>query len=226
MQLMVAIVQDEDADRLSKRLNAAGFGITRLSTVGGFLASGNVTVLMGLEDDRVDAALTIIRAACRTRRRFINPTPWGTEPAHLSVTAPGIPLEIQVGGATVFCVPVKRFVSPNRAVTASATHTPGNLTPTSEGAPVMNLMLSIVASENAEPVTRALLAAGYRVTRMNTAGGFLRRGNVTLLVGVEETGVDEVVRIIDANSRIRPEDASMSPGATIFVLDATRFVRV
>ncbi len=226
MQLMVAIVQDEDADRLSKRLNAAGFGITRLSTVGGFLASGNVTVLMGLEDDRVDDALKIIRAACRTRLRFINPTPWGTEPAHLSVTAPGIPLEIQVGGATVLCVPVKRFVSPNRTVTAPVTCRPGNLTPSSEGAPVMNLMVSIVASENAEPVTRALLAAGYRVTRMNTAGGFLRRGNVTLLVGVEEAGVDDVLRIIGANSRIRPEGAGIGSGATTFVLDTTRFVRV
>ncbi len=226
MQLMVAIVQDEDADRLSKRLNAAGFGITRLSTVGGFLASGNVTVLMGLEDDRVDDALKIIRAACHTRRRFINPTPWGTDPAHLSVTAPGIPLEIQVGGATVFCVPVKRSVSPNRAMIDPDTCTSGNLTSPSQGAPVMNLMLSIVASENAEPVTRALLAAGYRVTRMNTAGGFLRRGNVTLLVGVEEAGVDDVLRIIDANSRIRPEGASTGSGATTFVLDATRFVRV
>ena len=90
----------------------------------------------------------------------------------------------------------------------------------------MNLMVSIVASENAEPVTRALLAAGYRVTRMNTAGGFLRRGNVTLLVGVEETGVDDVLRIIDANSRIRPEGAGIGSGATTFVLDTTRFVRV
>lgn len=226
MQFMVAIVQDEDADLLSKRLNAARFGVTRLSTVGGFLASGNVTVLVGLEDDRVDDVLKIIRAACRTRRRFINPTPWGAEPAHLSVTAPGIPLEIQVGGAIVFFLPVKRFISPGRVAVSTATDAPISPLPSGEGASIMNLMLSIVTSEDAEPITRALLTAGYRVTRMNTAGGFLRRGNVTLLVGVEETGVDDVLRIIQANSRVRSQGADATSGATTFVLDATRFVRV
>lgn len=226
MQLMVAIVQDEDADRLSKRLSAAGFGVTRLSTVGGFLASGNVTVLAGVEDDRVDDVLKIIRATCRTRRRFINPTPWGTEPAHLSVTAPGIPLEIQVGGATVFCVPLKRFISPGRAAASPATNAPLSPVLPSEGVSIMNLMLSIVTSEDADPITRALLIAGYRVTRMNTAGGFLRRGNVTLLVGVEEGRVDDVLHIIQANSRVRPPGADAASGATTFVLDATRFVRV
>lgn len=226
MQLMIAIVQDEDADRLSKRLNGEGFSVTRLSTVGGFLASGNVTVLIGLEDDRVDAALQVIRTTCHTRQRFINPTPWGAEPAHLSVTAPGIPLEIQVGGATVFCVPVKRFVSPGRTAAALIPQAPHHSAPVKEGTPIMNLVFSIVTSEDADSVTRALLTAGYRVTRMNTAGGFLRRGNVTLLVGVEETGVDEVLRIIQSHSRTRLEDASAASGATTFVLDATRFVRV
>lgn len=222
MQLLIAIIQDEDADRLGKRLNAAGFGVTRLRTVGGFLASGNVTMLVGLADERVDAALRVIRTACHTRRRFIHPTPWGTEPAHLAVTAPGIPLEIQVGGATVFCVPVKRFVSSGSDVTLPAGSAPLSPTPADEGASSMNLVLSIVSSEDADLVTRALLTAGYRVTRMNTAGGFLRRGNVTLLVGVEDAGVDDVLRVIQANSRSQPDGA----GATTFVLDTTRFVRV
>ena len=47
----------------------------------------------------------------------------------------------------------------------------------------MNLVLSVVQNDDAEPVTRALLTAGHRVTRINTAGGFLRRGNVTLAGG-------------------------------------------
>ena len=63
----------------------------------------------------------------------------------------------------------------------------------------MDLVLSVVQNEDAEPVTRALLAAGHRVTRINTAGGFLRpRQRQRLLVGVDETQVDDVLRIIGA----------------------------
>ena len=109
MQLVLAIVQDEDADRLCKRLSTAGFELTRLNTVGGFLARGNVTVLAGMEDDQVEAVLELIRKTCHTRKRFINPMPAGAEPAHLALAAPAYPLEVQVGGATVFCFPIARL---------------------------------------------------------------------------------------------------------------------
>ena len=93
----------------------------------------------------------------------------------------------------------------------------------------MNLVLSIVQNDDAEPVTRALLTAGHRVTRINTAGGFLRRGNVTLLVGVDEAQVDDVLRIIGANCRAQPQNASAETpihAATAFVLEASRFAQV
>ena len=93
----------------------------------------------------------------------------------------------------------------------------------------MNLVLSVVQNEDAEPVTRALLAAGHRVTRINTAGGFLRRGNVTLLVGVDEAQVDDVLRIIGANCRPQPQATSIEApthAATAFVLEASRFAQV
>ena len=93
----------------------------------------------------------------------------------------------------------------------------------------MNLVLSIVQNDDAEPVTRALLTAGHRVTRINTAGGFLRRGNVTLLVGVDEAQVDDVLRIIGANCRPQPQTASAETpthAATAFVLEASRFAQV
>ena len=93
----------------------------------------------------------------------------------------------------------------------------------------MNLVLSIVQNEDAEPVTRDLLAAGHRVTRINTAGGFLRRGNVTLLVGVDEAQVDDVLRIIGASCHSRPQGNSAETpthAATAFVLEASRFVHV
>jgi uncharacterized protein YaaQ len=228
VQLMLAIVQSEDADLLTKRLNSAGFELTRLNTVGGFLASGNMTLLVAMEDHQVEAVLDVIRLTCRTRRRFINPLPAGAEPAHLALAAPAYPLEVQVGGATVFCFPLKRFVHLGRGVSPAGAQ-PRFPEQSDRGANIMNLVLSIVQNEDAEPVTRALLAAGHRVTRINTAGGFLRRGNVTLLVGVDETQVDDVLRIIGANCRPQPQTASAETpthGATAFVLEASRFVHV
>ena len=66
----------------------------------------------------------------------------------------------------------------------------------------MNLVLAFIQNEDADQVTRALLDADHRVTRINTAGAFLRRGNVTLLIGVEEAKVDEVVDLIKDSTGI------------------------
>ena len=228
MQLMLAIIQSEDADVLSKRLSHAGFGLTRFNTVGGFLASGNVTLLVAVEDDQVDTVLDVIRKTCQTRRRFINPLPAGAEPAHLALAAPAYPLEVVVGGATVFSFPAGRSVTPGRDGSPAGVR-PSSAAQSDRGANTMNLVLSIVQNEDAEPVTRALLAAGHRVTRINTAGGFLRRGNVTLLVGVDEAQVDDVLRIIDQNCRTRADggpSGAAACAATTFVLEAARFVHL
>ena len=65
----------------------------------------------------------------------------------------------------------------------------------------MNLILAIMQNEDADPVSGGLLAAGYRVTKLNTAGGFFRRGNVTLLIGVEAEKVEDALNIVQANCR-------------------------
>ena len=95
----------------------------------------------------------------------------------------------------------------------------------------MNLVLAIVQNEDADSVIQALLAAGYRVTRINTAGAFLRRGNATLLIGVENDKVDDVLRLVHANCRLREEVSQPDSGtpmysATVFVLEASRFVHI
>ncbi len=229
MQLLLAIVQSEDADTLCGRLNAAGFELTRLHSVGGFLSRGNVTILLGLEAAQIPAVLEIIRKTCRTRRRYINPAVTGTEPAHMTLVAPAIPLEVQVGGATIFNFPVLRFERLHAQ--------PGAPTPTapsstlSQGARKMNLVLAIVHNDDADAVTRALLAAGRRVTRINTAGGFLRRGNVTLLVGIEPAEVDAVLETIREHCRPRTEAGGhageiATAGATAFVLEANSFLHM
>ena len=123
---MLAIVQSEDANLLNKRLSNTGFELTRLNTVGGFLASGNMTILTAVEDDQVETVLDVIRKTCRTRTRFINPLPAGAEPAHLALAAPAYPLEVQIGGATVFCFPLKRLVRLGQSVSPAGAQPPSS----------------------------------------------------------------------------------------------------
>jgi len=231
MQLLLAIVQNEDADLLCKRLNASDHRVTRLNTVGGFLARGNVTILTGVEDNQVDDVIAIIQKTCRTRKSFINATPLGTEPAHLAMAAPAMPLEVLIGGATIFSFPVKRFIRGHGAEEPSIAVETSPAAIETAGVLSMNLVLAFVQSEDAEQITRALLDASFRVTRINTAGAFLRRGNVTLLIGVEEAKVDDVIRLVQANAQAKAEASPISSGmpsyaATIFVLEASRLVRV
>ncbi len=236
MQLLVTIVQAEDADVLSEHLVKKGIRVTRLNSVGSFLARGNATILMGVEDDQVELALETLRTTCKTRRAFLNALPQ-IEAPHASL-AVVMPLEVTIGGAIVFTFPVRRFVRLRGGSAPPATDKqyprpgqPASERITSEGNPEMNLLLAILQNEDADSAAGGLVAAGYRVTRLNTAGGFFRRGNVTLLIGVDAEKVDDVLKIIQANCRARaearPVESGMpSYGATVFVLDADRFVRM
>ena len=87
----------------------------------------------------------------------------------------------------------------------------------------MKLMFVIVRDTDDENVIRALVNAGYRVTRMSSTGGFLRRGNVTLLVGVETEKTDDVIHLLEATCK--PPDPGQKR-ATVFVVDMPYFEQV
>lgn len=106
MKLVIAVVQGEDAQRTSEALTGAGFASTRITSSGGFLQQGNVTFFIGIEDTRVPEAVQVIRDNCRERSRYLTPMPPVPEPGELFMP---YPVEVQVGGATVFVVPVDSF---------------------------------------------------------------------------------------------------------------------
>ncbi len=106
MKLVVAIVQREDAGALIDALTEKGHKATRINTAGGFLKEGNATVLVGSEDDAVDEVLKLIESSCHTRTQYVNPLPPVMEPGEFYMP---YPVEVQVGGATVFVVNVERF---------------------------------------------------------------------------------------------------------------------
>ena len=106
VKLIIAIVQDEDASRLISHLMEDGYRVTKLATTGGFLRSGNTTLLVGVEDDKLQAALGIVEKVCKSRKQI------ATSPAPISGTT-GVyvpyPIEVTVGGATIFVLDVEQF---------------------------------------------------------------------------------------------------------------------
>ena len=87
----------------------------------------------------------------------------------------------------------------------------------------MKLIIAIVRDLDAGSVIEQLVTDGHRVTRVASTGGFLRRGNVTLLIGTEEQHVEPVIDIL------RDTCAPPEPGqnrATIFVVNAPHFEQV
>ena len=61
MKMIIIIVQDNDAETLTQALTAGSFRITRVASTGGFLRSGVVTMLLGVQADQVDAVLQTVR---------------------------------------------------------------------------------------------------------------------------------------------------------------------
>jgi uncharacterized protein YaaQ len=106
VKLVIAVVQGEDAQRTVEALSQAGISSTRVSSTGGFLQQGNVTLLVGIDEEKVPETLQIIRENCRERSRFLTPVMPVAEPADFMAA---FPVEVQVGGATVFVVPVDSF---------------------------------------------------------------------------------------------------------------------
>lgn len=104
MKLITAIVNKEDANAVCSALTRGGFSVTRLATTGGFLMAGNMTLLIGTEDEKVDTCIELI-AGCSRQRREVVPS---TVNYGMGVTA-AYPLEVTVGGATVFVTNIERF---------------------------------------------------------------------------------------------------------------------
>ena len=61
MKMIIAIVKDNDADILTQAFTAGSFRVTRVASTGGFMRSGVVTMLLGVDDNQVDAAIQIVR---------------------------------------------------------------------------------------------------------------------------------------------------------------------
>src|SRR5690554_5091032 len=106
MKMVIAVIQDKDSNRLSNALVKAGFRATKLASTGGFLKAGNTTFMIGTEDERTDEVMEVIKTNCKVREQLVTPVSpmGGTTDSYIP-----FPVEVQVGGATVFVIPVEQF---------------------------------------------------------------------------------------------------------------------
>ena len=93
-KLVLAIIQEADYDMVVSALTEHSFYVTQLSSTGGFLKKKNVTIMIGVDNDRLDAVLDILKQYTGRRiQRTYTPTMPGGIP---------VPVDVQTGGATVF----------------------------------------------------------------------------------------------------------------------------
>lgn len=108
MKLILCIVQDEDSSEVIDALTEAEYRVTKLATTGGFLKSGNTTLMTGVEEEKVEDVTSIIKNICKKRKEVI------AMPTHLNGSetgyVPQYPVQINVGGATIFVIDVDQFI--------------------------------------------------------------------------------------------------------------------
>lgn len=104
MKLIIAIVQDKDAAALSKALIEKEIRATKLATSGSFLRAGNTTFMIGIDDEKVDEVIEVIKQYSHQREQYLAPNmAMGSAMLNKGV-------EVTVGGATIFVLPVESFV--------------------------------------------------------------------------------------------------------------------
>ena len=104
MKLVYAIVNNDDSHSVSSALTKQGFQVTKLASTGGFLMAGNTTFLICIEDEKVDELIEIIKKHSRRRKQFVpSATSYGVG------TYTSFPVEVSIGGATIFITNIERF---------------------------------------------------------------------------------------------------------------------
>jgi uncharacterized protein YaaQ len=105
MKLIMAVIQHEDEDGLVQALEEATIRSTRIGSSGGFLRASNVTMMIAVQDDQVDTILGLLKKHCKRRTRHLYPLLPNLEARERFLGS----IPVEVGGATVFILPVERM---------------------------------------------------------------------------------------------------------------------
>lgn len=105
MKLIYAIINNDDSHEVSSELTKAGFFATKLASTGGFLMAGNTTFMICADNDKVDEIIGIIKEKSRRRKQYVPSSVF----AGAELQGVNYPVEVSVGGATIFVTDVERF---------------------------------------------------------------------------------------------------------------------
>lgn len=108
----------------------------------------------------------------------------------------------------------------------------------------MKLVVAIVQDQDVSTLLDDLTENEFRVTKLASTGGFLKAGNTTLLIGVEDDQVEDVLDLVRSNCETREITTSLLTvtmpgdtyipyplevkigGANIFVLDVEKHIKI
>ncbi len=105
MKLILAIVSNDDAQNVSTVLTKENYSVTRLATTGGFLKAGNTTIIVGTESAKVDHVIELIGQESKKRVEVV-PSSASYDLGRFA----SFPVEVEVGGATIFVLDIEQFV--------------------------------------------------------------------------------------------------------------------
>lgn len=105
MKLVLAVIQPQDVERCADALAAGGFVSTRFATQGGFLDNANCTLMIGIEDAQVEQVLDILRERAKARVELLAAA---AAPVGSAMEMTSSAMDVEVGGATVFVLPLER----------------------------------------------------------------------------------------------------------------------
>jgi uncharacterized protein YaaQ len=106
MKAIVAVVQGQDAVRLSNALRRSNIRFTTIDSTGGFLRERNATFMMGVADEDLQKVMDVVKTNCHTRAEYVSSYPSAFDPTEFYMPRP---IEVQVGGASVWVLDVERF---------------------------------------------------------------------------------------------------------------------
>lgn len=106
-KLILAVVQKDDYDMLVEELNERKIFFTRLSSSGGFLRRENITIMIGVDADRLNEVNGVLRQCAGRRRRKTLVMP----AMNANVSCPGVsvPVEETTGGVAVFTLDLEQM---------------------------------------------------------------------------------------------------------------------
>lgn len=104
-KLVIAILQDKDAMQAITELNRRGLRATKLASTGGFLREGNTTIFVGVDEKDVEQVVSVLKRTSAVRHETLSPQ----TPSHSGEPYVPFPVEVTVGGATIFVVNVDQY---------------------------------------------------------------------------------------------------------------------